>query len=75
MNNIFNIGDLVRLHYSDHIGIVIESADSWKDGKVLTPYWSYRIKWAVGEPYTWEIFENLRLIAGINDERTQISTI
>ena len=75
MNNIFNIGDLVRLHCSDHIGIVIESADSWKDGKVLTPYWSYRIKWAVGEPYTWEIFENLRLIAGINDERTQISTI
>jgi len=65
----FNIGDLVRLHYSDHIGIVIESADSWKDSKVLTPYWSYRIKWAVGEPYTWEIFENLRLIAKVNNEK------
>ena len=70
MNNIFNIGDLVRLHYSDHIGIVIESTDSWKDGKVLTPNWSYRIKWAVGEPYTWEIFENLRLIAGVNREKS-----
>jgi len=65
----FNVGDLVRLHYSDHIGIVIERTDSWKDGKVLIPNWSYRVKWAVGEPITWEIFENLRLIAGINNEK------
>ena len=68
MNDIFKIGDLVRLHYSDHIGIVIDCAESWKDGKVLTPNWSYRIKWAVGEPVTWEIFENLRLIAKANNE-------
>ena len=67
MNNIFNIGDLVRLHYSDHIGIVIESADSWKDGKVLTPNWSYRIKWAVGEPFTWETDKSLILKAGVNN--------
>ena len=66
MNDIFNVGDLVRLHYSHHIGIVIDKSDRSLDN---TPVYSYHIKWAVGEPYTWELSQNLILVAGVNNEK------
>jgi len=56
----FNVGDLVQLNYSDHIGIVIEKRSE---------IYSYHIKWAVGEPYTWELSQNLILVAGVNNEK------
>ena len=63
----FNIGDLVQLNYSHHIGIVID-----KDNRSLyedfSTNYAYHIKWAVGEPYTWELSQNLILIAGVNNE-------
>ena len=54
----FNIGDLVQLNYSEHLGIVIEKSD-WigadaRPGAFEKLDYSYRIKWAVGEPFTWE---------------------
>jgi hypothetical protein len=64
----FNVGDLVKLNYSEHIGIVIESSDgipSCDESQVYV----YRIKWAVGEPYTWERLYNLTLVAGVNNEK------
>ena len=65
MNNLFEVGDLVKLNYSEHIGIVIESSDrSLTDESQV---YVYRIKWAVGEPYTWERFYNLILVAGVNN--------
>ena len=61
----FNIGDLVQLNYSHHIGIIINKSDrSLEDA----PVYSYHIKWAVGEPYTWELTQNLILVAGVNNE-------
>jgi len=61
----FEVGDLVKLNYSEHIGIVIESSDrSLADESQV---YVYRIKWAVGEPYTWERFYNLILVAGVNN--------
>jgi len=61
----FEVGDLVKLNYSEHIGIVIESSDrSLTDESQV---YVYRIKWAVGEPYTWERFYNLILVAGVNN--------
>tara|TARA_R110000824_G_scaffold392394_1_gene590794 strand:- start:611 stop:811 length:201 start_codon:yes stop_codon:yes gene_type:complete len=63
----FNIGDLVKLNYSEHIGIVIDSSDrSLTDESQV---YVYRIKWAVGEPYTWERLYNLQLVAGVNNEQ------
>jgi len=62
----FNIGDLVQLHYSHHIGIVIDKSDR---SLQRPPIYSYRIKWAVGEPYTWEQPQNLILVAGVNGEQ------
>jgi len=62
MNNIFNVGDLVQLNYSEHIGIVIDKSDRPRE------IYSYHIKWAVGEPYTWELSQNLILVAGVNNE-------
>jgi len=62
----FNIGDLVRLHYSHHIGIVIGQGD-WIQPQFDWCEYSYHIKWAVGEPITWETAKNLRLIAGVNN--------
>ena len=63
----FNIGDLVKLNYSEHIGIVIDSSDrSLTDESQV---YVYRIKWAVGEPYTWERFYNLILVAGVNNAK------
>jgi len=60
----FNVGDLIKLNYSEHIGIVIDSSDrSLTDESRV---YVYRIKWAVGEPYTWERFYNLTLVAGVN---------
>ena len=53
----FNIGDLVQLNYSEHIGIVIEKTAWDRTNRGLT--YSYRIKWAVGEPFTWEKSEHL----------------
>jgi len=67
MNNLFGIGDLVQLNYSKHIGIVIEKSD--RALKSYTPIYAYRIKWAVGEPYTWELSQNLILVAGINNAK------
>tara|TARA_R110002074_G_scaffold333481_1_gene503677 strand:+ start:1241 stop:1462 length:222 start_codon:yes stop_codon:yes gene_type:complete len=71
--NKFNIGDLVKLDYSEHIGMVIESSDrslSASRGGSESPVWAYRIKWADGEPYTWERSRALTLIAGINNEQS-----
>jgi hypothetical protein len=63
----FEIGDLVKLNYSEHIGIVIDSSDrSLTDESQV---YVYRIKWAVGEPYTWERFYNLILVAGVNNAK------
>jgi hypothetical protein len=62
----FNVGDLVQLNYSEHIGIVINKSDRSLDN---TPVYSYHIKWAVGEPYTWERLYNLTLVAGVNNEK------
>lgn len=53
----FNIGDLVQLIDSEHIGIVIKISEIGE--AVSTPVYSYRIKWAVGEPFTWEKSEHL----------------
>jgi hypothetical protein len=69
---IFNIGDLVQLNYSEHIGIVIEKTD-WagadaRPGPFEEPDYSYRIKWAVGEPLTWEKPECLIMKARVNNE-------
>ena len=63
----FNIGDLVQLNYSHHIGIVIDKSD--RSLESYTPIYSYHIKWAVGEPYTWELSPNLILVAGVNNEQ------
>jgi hypothetical protein len=63
----FNVGDLVKLNYSKHIGIVIDKSDRSLDN---TPVYAYRIKWAVGEPYTWELVSNLTLIAGVNNGKS-----
>jgi hypothetical protein len=65
--NEFNIGDLVQLNYSKHLGIVIDKSD--RSLESYTPIYSYRIKWAVGEPYTWELLDNLILVAGVNNEK------
>ena len=63
----FEIGDLVKLNYSEHIGIVIDNSDrSLTDESQV---YVYRIKWAVGEPYTWERFYNLILVAGVNNAK------
>ena len=63
----FNVGDLIKLNYSEHIGIVIDSSDrSLTDESQV---YVYRIKWAVGEPYTWERFYNLTLVAGVNSAK------
>ena len=70
MNNKFEIGDLVKLDYSEHIGIVIESSDRSLSAPHESPVWAYRIKWADGEPYTWERSRALTLIAGINNEQS-----
>ena len=67
MNNLFNVGDLVQLNYSKHIGIVIESSDRSLSAPHESPIYSYRIKWAVGEPYTWERRHNLILVVGVNN--------
>ena len=64
----FNVGDLVQLNYSEHIGIVIEVNDrSLTDESQV---YVYRIKWAVGEPYTWEQRHNLTLVAGVNNAKS-----
>ena len=64
----FNIGDLVQLNYSEHLGIVIERSDrSLTDESQV---YVYRIKWAVGEPYTWERRHNLTLVAGVNNAKS-----
>ena len=64
----FNIGDLVQLNYSEHLGIVIERNDrSLTDESQV---YVYRIKWAVGEPYTWERRHNLTLVAGVNNAKS-----
>ena len=65
----FNIGDLVKLNYSKHIGIVIESSDRSLSAPHESPVYAYRIKWAVGEPYTWERRHNLTLVAGVNNAK------
>lgn len=74
MNNEFEIGDLVKLDYSEHIGIVIEKSD-WigadaRPGPFEEPDYSYRVKWAVGEPYTWERRHSLVLVVGVNNEQS-----
>jgi len=63
----FNVGDLVQLNYSEHIGIVIDKSDRALAGFPVV--YSYHIKWAVGEPYTWELSQNLILVAGVNNEK------
>ena len=75
----FNIGDLVQLNYSEHLGIVIEKSD-WAGanhanparnaipGSFENPDYSYRVKWAVGEPFTWEKPECLIVKARVNNE-------
>lgn len=73
MNNLFNVGDLVQLNYSKHIGIVIEKSD-WvgavaRPGAFEDPDYSYRIKWAVGEPFTWEKPECLIMKARVNYDK------
>ena len=73
MNNLFNVGDLVQLNYSEHIGIVIEKSD-WvgagaRPGAFEDPDYSYRVKWAVGEPFTWEKPECLIMKARVNNEK------
>ena len=55
----FNIGDLVQLIDSEHIGIVIEKTAWGPDTFNRRLTYSYRIKWAVGEPFTWEKPEHL----------------
>jgi hypothetical protein len=65
----FNVGDLVQLNYSKHIGIVIESSDRSLSAPHESPVYSYRVKWAVGEPYTWELSQNLILVARVNNEK------
>ena len=69
----FNIGDLVQLNYSEHIGIVIDKND-WtgahhRPGAFEEPDYSYRIKWADGEPFTWEKPECLIMKARVNNEK------
>jgi len=64
----FNVGDLVQLNYSEHIGIVIEVNDrnlAWG-----SPNYSYRIKWAVGEPFTWEKSDCLIMKARVDNEKS-----
>jgi len=63
----FKVGDLVQLNYSHHIGIVIRKTELGE--AVSTPVYSYRVKWAVGEPFTWETSECLILVAGVNNEK------
>ena len=61
----FNIGDLVQLNYSHHIGIVIRKTELGE--AVSAAVYSYLIKWAVGEPFTWETDKSLILKAGVNN--------
>jgi hypothetical protein len=63
----FNVGDLIKLNYSEHIGIVIKKSELGKAN--IAPVYSYHIKWAVGEPFTWEIARNLILVAGVNSAK------
>ena len=63
----FNVGDLVQLNYSEHIGMVIEKTD-WNHRSDPHTY-SYRIKWAVGEPFTWEKSEGLIMKARVNYDK------
>ena len=68
MKSAFNIGDLVKLILSEHIGIVIDLSDRiLTDGRKVAVC---HIKWAIGEPYTWERFYNLRLVAGVNSGKS-----
>ena len=67
MNNLFEVGDLVKLNYSEHIGMVIGDSDRSLSEELQVHV--YRIKWAVGEPYTWERLYNLILVAGVNNEK------
>ena len=56
----FNVGDLVQLNYSHHIGIVIDRSNrSLTDESQV---YVYRIKWAVGEPFTWEKTDMVQLL-------------
>ena len=64
----FKKGDLVQLNYSDHIGIVIgKSSSDWRRRKEHA--YSYRIKWAVGEPFTWEKSKCLIMKVRVNNEK------
>ena len=67
MNSPFNIGDLVKLILSEHIGIVIDIGERhFADNRKIDVC---HIKWAVGKEYTWERFYNLTLVAGVNSEK------
>ena len=65
MKSAFNIGDLVKLILSEHIGIVIRRNEFMEKSQVYI----YRIKWAVGKPFTWEQPQNLILVAGVDNEK------
>ena len=69
MNSAFSVGDLVKLDYSEHIGIVIREGELGEAVTKINAVYVYRIKWAVGEPYTWERSCNLTLVAGVNNEQ------
>ena len=62
----FNIGDLVKLNYSEHTGIVIAGGSRILNDD--TDVCVCRIMWATGKSYTWEQVQNLTLIvAGVNN--------
>jgi len=68
-----NIGDLVKLNRSEHVGIVIKKSE-WvganaRPGPFEELDYSYYIKWAIGVDNTWEQVQNLTLVAGVNDEK------
>jgi len=65
MKNAFNIGDLVKLIISEHIGIVIRRNEFMEKSQVYI----YRIKWVGGKPFTWEQPSNLILVARVNNEK------
>ena len=65
MKSAFNIGDLVKLNYSKHIGIVLTKSNWPPTGKFAADSWAYKVKF-IDSDERWEMEYSLELCGKVN---------